>query len=194
MSTRLRVGMSSPGPVPLGRSASGGLLVLGYCLTLLPELRYNHQNMAHSFASLLAHIVFSTKERRPLIDADLKRHLHSYFGGIVRELGGRALMINGTTDHVHLLVSLPATLAVSELMRILKTNSSRWVHEKWPARKSFGWQTGYGAFSVSESNRKAVQQYIADQEAHHRKLSFEEEFLALIKKHGLEYDPRFVLD
>jgi putative transposase len=148
--------------------------------------------MAHSFTNLLTHIIFSTKDRVPLIDAELKPHLLSYMGGIIRELHGTALTINGTADHIHLLIGLPPTLSISDAMRILKTNSSRWVHEKWRAHSAFGWQAGYGAFSVSQSNVLAVSEYIAHQEEHHRKVSFQEEFLTFMKKHGIEYDERYV--
>ena len=148
--------------------------------------------MAHTFTNLLAHIIFSTKDRAPFIDAELKPELLAYLGGMVREVNGQAYGINGTADHVHLLVSLPPTIALSEAMKVLKANSSRWVSEKWRARKAFGWQTGYGAFSVSKSNAPDVLKYIADQEEHHRKVTFKEEFIAFLKKHGIEYDERYI--
>ena len=115
-------------------------------------------------------------------------------GGIVRELGGVPLMVNGTEDHVHLLVVLPQTVAVADALRILKANSSKWVHERWPRRRRFQWQTGYGAFTVSESRRNAVQRYIAGQAEHHRKPTFQEEFVALLKKHRVQYDPQSLWD
>lgn len=150
--------------------------------------------MAHTFTRLLAHVVFSTKNRRPFIDAELKPRLLPYLAGIASELGARSLAANAVSDHVHILLSLPATAtaAVADVLRIVKTNSSRWVHEIWPARSDFGWQTGYGAFSVSESNTDPVRRYIADQEQHHRTMSFQEEFLALLRKHHVEYDERYI--
>jgi putative transposase len=148
--------------------------------------------MAHTYASLLTHIIFSTKDRSAFIDAQLASALHPYLGGIIRELNGTALAINGPTDHVHLLLSLPPNLALSEAMRVLKTNSSRWVHEQWPQRRPFAWQTGYGAFSVSQSNADQVCAYIADQEEHHRLVSFQDEFLAFLKRHGIAYDERYI--
>jgi putative transposase len=148
--------------------------------------------MAHTFTNLLTHVIFSTKDRLPSIDREVKPHLLPYLGGIVRELEGRALIINGTPDHVHLLIGLPPTVCVSDAMRIVKANSSRWVHEKWPEHSKFAWQVGYGAFSVSQSNIAAVRQYIADQEEHHRKISFQEDFLAYLKKHKIEYDERYI--
>jgi REP element-mobilizing transposase RayT len=150
--------------------------------------------MAHSFVHLLVHIVFSTKDRRPCMDGDLPTRLFPYVGGIVRELDGHALAIGGMPDHIHLLVSLPQTRAVADVLRVVKANSSRWVHETWAERRDFAWQTGYGAFSVSQSNRETVQRYIEHQAEHHRKLSFQEEFRALLRKHGLEYDEHYAWD
>jgi REP element-mobilizing transposase RayT len=110
----------------------------------------------------------------------------------VREYQSKALIINGTADHVHLLLSLSPTIAVSDLLRLVKANSSKWIHEKWPKRASFGWQTGYGAFSISPSSVNDLTAYIANQEEHHRKVSFQEEFVAFLKKHNVEYDERYI--
>lgn len=109
-------------------------------------------------------------------------------------MGGKALIVNGTADHVHLLIWLPPRLPVSDALRVLKTNSSRWAHENGITRRAFAWQAGYGAFSVSQSNAPQVIKYIANQEEHHRKASFQEEFLAFLKKHGIEYDKRYLWD
>jgi len=148
--------------------------------------------MAHTFTNLLTHIIFSTKNRLPQIDGDLKERLHPYLGGILRKLDGKASIVNGTCDHVHLMVQLPPDLALSDAVRVLKTNSSKWVHEQWPTRSKFAWQTGYGAFSVSKSNAAAVTKYIADQEKHHRRKTFQEEFLEYLKKHEIAYDERYI--
>jgi REP element-mobilizing transposase RayT len=148
--------------------------------------------MAHTFTNLLTHIIFSTKERAPLIGAELKPELHAYLGGMLREIKGKAYSINGTADHVHLLVSLPPTLALSDAMKLVKANSSRWVSDKWSSRKDFGWQIGYGAFSVSKSNVSPVIRYIENQEEDHRKVTFKEEFLEFLSKHGIEYDERYI--
>jgi putative transposase len=113
-------------------------------------------------------------------------------GGIIGNLRGRPLLINGPKDHVHLLFVLPASLALSDLMEKVKANSSKWVNERWPRRSQFGWQEGYTAFSVSQSNLEKVRRYITEQEEHHRKLAFREEVLTLLKKHGIEYDPRYL--
>jgi REP element-mobilizing transposase RayT len=107
-------------------------------------------------------------------------------------LDGIPLAINGPTDHVHLLVKLPATQSVADVSRVLKTNSSRWVHDTCPERWVFAWQTGYGAFSVSQSNIPDVLAYIARQEEHHRRMTFQEEFIAFSKRHEIEYDARYI--
>jgi REP element-mobilizing transposase RayT len=146
--------------------------------------------MAHTLTHLLTHVVFGTKERAPLIIPNLRPHLHAYMGGIIREMNGTALAVGGTSDHVHLLIVLPPVLSVSEAMRVVKTNSSRWVKETY--RITFGWQSGYGAFSVSQSNAADVSSYIARQEGHHRKVTFQEEFVVFLKRHGVEYDERYL--
>ena len=150
--------------------------------------------MPHAFTNLLTHIIFSAKDRAPLMGPEVRARLFEYMGGIVRELGGKALSINGAPDHVHLLLWLPATVALSDAMRLLKTNSSRWVRESGLSRRPFAWQNGYAAFSVSQSAASEVQRYIANQEEHHRKVSFKEELLAYLKKHGIEYDERYLWD
>ena len=148
--------------------------------------------MAHSFTQLLAHVIFSTKDRAPFIDGELKDRLYPYMGGIIRELGGHLLTINGPPDHVHLLVRLPGTQGVADVLCVRKANASRWVHETWPGRQHFGWQVGYGAFSVSLSNADDVRAYITNQEAHHHRMTFQEEFIAFLERHAIEYDERYV--
>jgi putative transposase len=148
--------------------------------------------MAHTFAHLLTHIVFSTKDRRPLLDAELKSRLFPYLGGIIRARGGKAIIINGLTDHVHILASLAAKHSLSDLMRELKADSTGWIHKNFPNHREFAWQIGYGAFSVSHSNLAEVEKYIAHQEEHHRKISFQEELVAFLQKHEIEYDERFL--
>jgi len=148
--------------------------------------------MAHTFTSLLTHVTFSTHGRASLIVDLIRDDLHAYLGGILRELHATPIAIGGTTDHVHLLTRLPADLAVADCLRVIKTNSSRWVKEKWPERQSFGWQGGYGAFSVSESNRANLIRYIEGQARHHLRISFQDEFLGLLRKHGVEFDERYI--
>jgi putative transposase len=147
--------------------------------------------MSHTYTYLATHFVFSTKDRLPMITADLKPRLWSYMSGIINNLGGEALAINGMADHAHLLVLLPPTIAMAESLRTLKANISKWVHENWREQSKFTWQSGYSAFSVSKSGIKDVLRYIDNQEEHHRKFSYQEELLSLVKKHGLEYDERY---
>lgn len=146
--------------------------------------------MPHTFTNLLAHLVFSTKDRALLIGDDVRPRLHAYMGGIIRELKCAPLIVNGMADHIHLLIGLSPVASVSEVLRVLKSNSSRWMHETY--RKPFAWQSGYGAFSVSRSNLEAVREYIARQEEHHRRMDFKEEFISLLRKHGVEFDERFI--
>jgi REP-associated tyrosine transposase len=148
--------------------------------------------MAHTFSNLLVHIIFSTKDRIASIHAEWRPDLGAYLGGIAREMGGKAVMINGTADHVHLLVSIPANIAVAEMVRVLKANSSRWVNRTHPMKPMFVWQTGYAAYSVSQSNAAAVAKYIHGQEEHHRRVTFQEEYLEFLKKNNVDYDERFI--
>ena len=146
--------------------------------------------MSHTYTNLLTHIVFSTKERLPLITNEIKPELFAYFGGLIKELKGKPIIINGMSDHVHILASSPPTISTADTMRFIKTNSSKWVTQKFG--KSFEWQKGYGAFSVSRSNVDAVYKYIQEQEAHHRKFDFREEFIALLKKNEVDFDEQFL--
>ena len=148
--------------------------------------------MSRTYTQLLTHAVFSTKERVRLIALEIKAELHAYLGGLIRELKGKPYSVNGTEDHVHMLLSLPPVVSISEALRFIKANSSGWIHDKWAHRRSFAWQLGYGAFSVSQSAVHEVVQYIHDQEKHHRKMTFQEELIALLKEHEIDYDPRYI--
>jgi len=148
--------------------------------------------MAHTFANLLSHVIFSTKDRQPLISRDLKPDLLAYMGGIARELQGKCLVANSMPDHVHLLLWLPPSVAIAEAVCIAKTNSSRWANRKSARRSGFAWQTGYGAFSVSQPNAVSVVRYIREQEKHHRRVTFQEEFISFLKKNGVRYDERYI--
>lgn len=132
-----------------------------------------------SHTNLLYHIVFATKERAPLITAELRPHLHAYLGGIVRGLNAVPIEINGTTDHVHVLARLQPTISFSEFMSKLKSNSSGWAKGK--TRGRFGWQSRYAAFTVSESQVSRVRSYIRNQEEHHRRKTFEDELKVLLR-------------
>lgn len=148
--------------------------------------------MGSTFTSLLFHCIFSTKDRSPEITTDVAPQLSAYLGGIVRSLDGVALAVNGVSDHVHMLISLKPTISIADAMRVVKAHSSKWLHEQWPAKRTFAWQDGYGAFTVSRSNVDAVGAYIARQEEHHRTVSFQEEFVAFLKRHEIEYDERYI--
>jgi putative transposase len=148
--------------------------------------------VAHTFTDLLTHAVFSTSGRAPFLSEAIRFDVHAYIGGILRELRAVPIAIGGTADHVHLLARMPAELAVADCLRVVKTNSSRWLKEKWPEKRRFAWQRGYGAFSVSESRKGDVTRYIQNQERHHRRISFQEEFLALLKNHGVDFDEEYL--
>ena len=149
--------------------------------------------MPHTASNLLVHFVFSTKGRLPVITSEVQGDLHAYLGGIAREIGGKALIVNGTFDHVHILVRIPTTRSSAEVVRLLKANSSKWVHQKWP-QHTFAWQSGYGAFSVSESAVENVSSYIAHQQEHHKRFSFQDEFRAFLRKNNLVVDERYLWD
>lgn len=150
--------------------------------------------MAGTFTNLLYHFVYSTKNRTGLILPEIQGDLHAYLGGIIRGEGGTALEIGGVADHVHLLVKLPATIAVSDVLRVIKANSSKWMNENSGRIRKFAWQDGYAAFTVSESQSPSVKRYIRNQEAHHRKVDFKQELLALLVKNRIEYDERYLWD
>lgn len=147
--------------------------------------------MPSTHVSLHYHLVFSTKERVPSIDAAFRSRLHAYLGGVVRGLGGTPLEIGGVADHVHLLVGLKPTHTLSDIMRVMKSDSSKWLHDEMRQNR-FAWQEGYGAFTVSRSNVDGVRTYIAQQEEHHRQRSFQEEYLEFLEKHEIEFDERYL--
>ena len=146
--------------------------------------------MAHSYVCVYLHIVFSTKDRRPLIPEDRTRALWKYLAGIAKNYGMKALAIGGMPDHVHLLLSLTSEMSVAKAVNVLKSNSSKWMRGQL---RQFAWQEGYAAFSVSTSGLKGVMDYINGQPDNHRKRDFAQEYLSLLKKHGVEYDSAWVL-
>lgn len=150
--------------------------------------------MPQSFAAMYVHVVFSTKNRAPLIKPDWSERLYEYIGGIVGNRGGKLLAAGGMPDHVHLLISLGRQWSIADLLRDVKAGSSKWVHDNFPQDHAFAWQTGYGAFSVSASNLDAVKNYIADQVRHHGSMSFQDEFRDLLRKHELVWDERYIWD
>jgi REP element-mobilizing transposase RayT len=150
--------------------------------------------MSHAYSRLHYHLVFSTKDRKRLFVPEIKDRLYAYMNGIIRNLDGVVEEIGGVDDHVHILFFSPPKHALSDVIRDLKANSSAWIHETWPERAAFAWQRGYGIFTVSESNVEVVRAYIRNQEEHHRQMTFEDEYLALLRKHSIEYDLRYVFD
>jgi len=146
--------------------------------------------MSHTYVSDLVHCVFSTKERRNIIQPDKQAPLWSYLGGIARKNGFKAIAVGGTENHVHILLSLPATMAVAKAVQLLKGGSSKWMNET--GDKKFAWQEGYGAFTIGISQQPHTINYINSQLEHHRKHTFEEEFVAFLAKHKIEYDPKYI--
>jgi REP element-mobilizing transposase RayT len=146
--------------------------------------------MSHTHAKLLFHVVFSTQGRLPLLTTHVRTELFAYIGALVKEKKGRPVIINGVDDHLHLLIGLPADVSVSEMMRFIKSNSSRWMKERFG--RPFAWQKGFGAFTVSSSNVDAVTRYIREQEEHHSRFDFKSAYVSLLTKNGLEYDQEYL--
>ena len=147
--------------------------------------------MAGTFANILLHVIFSTKNRVTAIKPDLHDRLCAFVGGIVRDEHGVLLCAGGTPDHLHLLMRWRTDATVADLLRNVKARSSKWLHETVPDQGDFVWQAGYGVFSVSQSQCDAVRRYIGDQTGHHRSKTFQEEFVAFLKAHEIEYDERY---
>jgi len=145
--------------------------------------------MSHTYAQNVLHVVFSTKDRQKTISPEFQARLWAYVAGVCQKLEILVHALGGTEDHIHLLIQVPPNLPVAKAILTIKSNSSRWANEQG---HRFAWQQGYGAFSVSSSNVSAVVQYIRNQQAHHKKRGFEEEFVALLIKHGVTFDPKFV--
>jgi len=147
--------------------------------------------MPSTHLSLHYHVIFSTKDRAPIISAAWRERLHAYLGGVVRNVGGVAEAIGGVNDHVHLLIGLRATDCLSDAVRDVKAVSSRWAHEELGVA-DFAWQEGYGAFTVSASLREHVRDYIARQEEHHKQRTFQEEYVEFLQRCGVDYDGRYL--
>lgn len=150
--------------------------------------------MPQSLVSLHVHIIFSTKNRTPTILPAWEPRLYEYIGGILRAEKNCLIAAGGMPDHVHLLVSLGRELSIADTVRLVKSNSSKWLHESFPDSRDFAWQAGYGAFAVSFSNLGQVKGYIDHQAEHHRVRSYQDEFREFLKRHQIEYDERYVWD
>lgn len=150
--------------------------------------------MGHTYSNNLFHIIFSTKDRVGLIDDSYRQELHSYLGGVTRNLDCSVLCINSVVDHVHLLAKIKPALSVSDFVNKTKVNSSRWMKERFDLPFGFGWQNGFSSFTVSESSVADVKRYIEGQPEHHKKVCFAEELKTFLQKHGIAYDPEHYLD
>jgi REP element-mobilizing transposase RayT len=150
--------------------------------------------MAQSLSNVLLHIVFSTKNRQPSINVDIEEELFKYIAGTCRNLGCPSHKIGGADDHIHIACSLARTMAISKLLEEIKTSSSKWMKTKGDEYVDFGWQNGYGAFSIGQSQLSDLKHYIANQREHHRRLSFQDEYRQILAKFDVEYDERYVWD
>jgi REP element-mobilizing transposase RayT len=150
--------------------------------------------MANTYTSLHYHIVFSTKRREPCITTDIRERVWAYIGGIARENNMTALAVGGMNDHAHVLLWARPTQTVSKAVQLLKGGSSLWIHQSFPRLKSFAWQVGYGAFAVCRTHANSVGEYIRTQEEHHRRKTFQEEYLGFLKEYEIEFDERYLWD
>ena len=145
-----------------------------------------------AYTKLAYHIVFGTKRREKIITPQLQSRLYRYIGGIISNLKGIPVEINGMPEHIHILTYVHPTLAISDFLRIIKSNSSKWVNELSDYNYNFNWASKYGAFTVSESQIENIRKYIREQEQHHAKMSWEEELVNLLREHGIEYDEKYL--
>jgi putative transposase len=150
--------------------------------------------MPQSLSKVIIHIIFSTKNREPWLDSTLRPRMHAYLATICRDLGGEALSVGGVSDHVHIVTTLPRTLSQAELIERIKKPSSKWIKALKTRYRVFFWRRGYGAVSVSPSQVEAVLQYVQKQEQHHRTQTFQDEYRELLRRHGVEFDEKYVWD
>lgn len=149
--------------------------------------------MSHTFSNLLFHLIWSTKNQEPFIKKEIKHRFHSYIRTVIDREGAHLLFINGVEDHVHLLVALPLTILIPDLIVKIKPASSKWFTKTFPEINGFKWQEGYGAFTVGKSNLQSVINYIENQEEHHKTLTYEEELINLLNAQGIPYDKKYLL-
>ena len=150
--------------------------------------------MPQSLSQILVHLVFSTKNRQPLLSDEIRNELHAYIGGIIEIQKGNLLKAGSVVDHMHLLIAHPRTCAPADLVQEIKTGSSKWLKNKSPQFADFQWQSGYGIFSISPTHRLDLEQYLANQAEHHRKITFQEEYCHLLEKYGIQFDHRYLWD
>jgi REP element-mobilizing transposase RayT len=150
--------------------------------------------MAQSLARILVHVVFSTKNREPVLLPEIRAKLHGYLASVGRDLGCEVFRVGGVADHVHLAIDLGRTITVANFVQKVKQTSSVWLKEQPGGPRHFEWQTGYGGFSVGQSQLDVLLDYVAKQEERHRKVTFQDEYRALLRKYGIEADERYVWD
>ena len=150
--------------------------------------------MPQSLSKVILHIVFSTKYREPWLDSHVRPRMHAYLATICRDVGAEVVRVGGVGDHVHIVTTLPRTVSQAELVERIKKVSSKWIKTLDARSRGFFWQRGYGAFSVSPNQIEAVLQYVEAQEEHHRTRTFQEEYRELLRKHGVDFDERYVWD
>ena len=148
--------------------------------------------MANTYINILIHTVFSTKNRDPWISSSLRERLYPYMCGIARENGLKVLCIGGTDNHIHILLLLDSTTSIAKAMQLIKGGSSKWIHETFPELRLFSWQEGYGAFSIGISNVDETKKYIENQEKHHSKESFRDEYLKFLRKNNIDFDEKYL--
>lgn len=148
--------------------------------------------MSNTFTNLNYHLVFSTKDRQPLITKERQPRIYGYMGGIIKDLRGEAICIGGVEDHVHILCRLKTDVSLADVLRQIKGSSSKWINDELKPTGKFAWQAGYAAFSVSRSRTDSVIRYIEEQEEHHREIGFKEELIDFLERHGIEYDERYL--
>ena len=151
--------------------------------------------MPQSLAKVWVHLIFSTKNRYPFLsDKPLRRDMQAYLATVLRNHECETLIVGGVEDHIHALFALSRNYSIADIVKAIKITSSKWVKEKAPAQKKFGWQSGYGAFSVSQSHLDQVTRYIERQEEHHKRVTFQDEFRAFLKRYNVDYDEQYVWD
>jgi putative transposase len=150
--------------------------------------------MPQSLSQIMVHLVFSNKDREPMLNDEIRDELHAYIGGIITNEKGTLLKSGSVYDHIHLLIALPRTISAADLVQAIKTGSSKWIKIKSDWYINFHWQRGYGIFSISPSHQSALEMYIANQAEHHRKETFQDEYRHLLAKYKIEFDERYVWD